>query len=115
MKKIFRVIAAIIAAAITLALFAALSWWVSTEDSTLGYVAAVLFGIMALLGAPIVYIMIAIEDKTPPPIKDRSKSADTIDAGTMAAAMLVGSSEQLQADDNEVADSGIGDDFTDPD
>gem|GEM_PF-6253263 len=105
----------LVAATATLAVFGGLSWWVSTEGSTVGYIAAALFGIMAVLGAIIVYIMIVFEDKTPSVKVDKGKSGSEgeLDAGTVAAAMLVGTSNQFHDDESVDASDDYSDDMAD--
>ena len=101
----------LVAATATLAAFGGLSWWVSTEGSVVGYIAAALFGIMAVLGAIIVYILIVFDDKTPSVRVDAGKNGSDgdLDPGMVAAAMLVGTSEQFH--DNESVDAS--DDYSD--
>ena len=116
MKKIFRWLAGLLGAAVNVGIFGGLSWWVSTENSTVGYIAAGLFGIMAVLGAVIVFVLIAFDDKTPP-VKHagkQKKSADKLDAGTVAADLLVGPSGQFHDSDGyDAGDDYSGEDYSD--
>ena len=114
MKKIFKVIAGLLAACTTLAAFGGLSWWVSTEGSTVGYIAAGLFGIMAVLGAILAYIAIVFEDKSPSvrSTSNKATSEGELDPGTVAAAMLIATSDQFH-DDNAADVDGDYDDVGD--
>jgi len=115
-KKIFRWLAGLLGAAVNVGIFGGLSWWVSTEGSVVGYIAAGLFGIMAVLGAIIIFVLIVFDDKTPPvkPVSKQNKSDDKLDAGTVAAAMLVGTSDQFHDSDGYDADDDYsGEDYSD--
>ena len=106
-----RLIAGILGSLINLAIFGGLAWWVSTEDTALGYIAAGLFGIMALLGAIIIFIMFVFEDKTPPVARKQQASASKgeLDTATMAAAMIVSNADQFE----DESDMDGGDDYSD--
>jgi len=114
LKKILRVVAGLAGAAANAAVFGGLSWWVSTENSVVGYIAAGLFGIMAVLGAIIVFVVIVVDDKTPAvkPVLKQKKSDDSLDPGTMAAAMLVANADQFH-DEDAGDDYDVDDDYSD--
>jgi uncharacterized membrane protein len=108
LKKIFRILVGVLGAAVNIAVFGGLSWWVSTEHNVVGYIAAGLFGIMAILGAILVFILIVFDDKTPPVKKTpdgKGKSDGRLDAGSMAAAMIVANADNQDYD--------AGDDYSD--
>jgi len=76
-----------------------------------GYIATALFGIMAVLGAILVYIAIVFEDISPTagPTGNKTTSQEELDPGTMAAAMLVATSDQFHDDDAADVDADAGD------
>ena len=100
----------LIAALITLGIFAGLAYYVSDEGSTMGYIATGLFALMGILGAFVAFAWIAIEDKTPGGISQQ-KGKDQIDPVMMGTAMSIGMSDYY--DDN--TDSTLGDDSFDDD
>ena len=113
-KKILRFVAGLLAASANLAAFGGLAWWVSTENNVMGYIAAALFAIMAVLGAIIVFILIVFDDKTTT-VQRHQKGAreeGKLDAGTVAAAMIVANSEQYY-DQEDAAEDYAGDDYAD--
>jgi hypothetical protein len=110
MKKLFKIFSGLIAALITLSIFAGLAYYVSDEGSTMGYIATGLFLLMGILGTFVAFAWIAMEDKTQGSISQQ-KGKDQIDPVSMGLAMSIGMSDN--SDDN--ADSSLSDDSFDSD
>lgn len=98
--------AGVLGSIVNIAVFGGLAWWVSTEDNAVGYIAAVLFGIMAVLGAIIVFLMIVLDDKSAD-VRHGDRQAENngkLDPATMAAAMIVANSDQFYDQDDSAND-----------
>ncbi|MBT3359621.1 MAG: hypothetical protein HN403_08345 [Rhodospirillales bacterium] len=112
MKKAGRILLGLIAGAAFAALFGWLSWYVVDEGSVVGYIAAGLFGIMAVFGAALGFIWFAVEGEPDQPVvlPRRGKGAkDKVDPVLMGVAMLNATSDNFM-DTDDVADTDFGSD-----